>query len=532
MTQDFDAIIVGGGHNGLTCAHYLAAGGLRVLVLERRHIVGGAAVTEEFYPGFKNSTLSYVVTLLHPQVVADLELERHGLKILKARGERIYADLEGDPLCLTADQAENDLELDRRAKGDAKAYGELQSALMEVASVVRPMLTKLPVNHAGGFGEALRAVGMASGMRGLSGRGRSMLLRMFSSSVGDLLNDFLEGERIKGALGYSSAIGNFQGPFTPGTAFIMMYFAMGKLEPRWPAGIPEGGMGAVTQAMARSAVAKGVVIKVSSPVRNIIVEHHKAVGVVLENGTVYRAKTVVGNLAPTTMFADMVDEAELPADFVRHMKNFRCRSGVVRMNVALSALPNFRGIAGGMKARFEGASVCLSPTLEYLDNAYDDAKRLGWSRKPVIEMAFESTVDPTLCPPGTHVAHMMVQQCNPDLPDGMDWDDQKDKLADLAIQTIDDAAPGFKASVIGRKVLSPKDLEQEYGLPGGDVYHGTLGLDQLYSQRPATGYANYRSPVRNLYMCGSGTHPGGGVSGIPGRNAAHEILKDFRRKAV
>ncbi len=535
MTADrsFDTVIIGGGHNGLVCASYLAQAGLSVGVFERRAVVGGAAVTEEFAPGFRNSICSYWVSLLHPKVIADLELARFGLKIVPVPGGRLYPSSDGN-MYLSSDLYRKYRELDRRAAGDSRGYQELSARLEEVAAPMRSLMDRTPPNMSGGIGDLLKVAAGANDLRRLSENGRNMLLNLLTRSVGDILNDYLQGERIKGAYGYSAFVGNLQSPFAAGTGFMLLYYSLGGVNGRpgtWGQAI--GGMGAITQAMARSAESRGVFIQTAAAVTEVITKNGIASGIVLADGTVVKAKAVIANVSPTVLYGKMVDSDLLPREFQRKIKGLRCGSGVVRMNVALAELPRFASTPGHQDDDgYLGSSMLISPSLKYLDEAYEDAKRGGWSQKPVIQMAINSVADPSLAPDGKHVASIMVQQCSPQLPGNRRWEDHRDDIADLAINTITEHAPNFKNSVIARQVLTPKDLENEFGLPNGDIYHGAMHLDQIFSQRPAIGYADYRTPVQNLFMCGSGAHPGGGVTGIPGRNAAREILRDFRAGKV
>ena len=529
--MSYDALIVGGGHNGLVCAFYLARAGFRVRVLERREIVGGAAVTEEFHPGFRNSTASYSVSLLNPKVIADMALARHGLKVV-IRPLSYFAPLdERRYLILDRDPARSRAEVARFSARDAARLDAFHAHLDGAVDLLRALILKTPVNPAGGARDLISALSLAAKVRGMGLEGQSLLLDLFGKSAGDMLDGWFESEALKGLLGFDAVVGAYASPYTPGSAYVLLHHIFGEvngIKGAWGHAI--GGMGAITTAMRAACEAVGVEISTASPVRQIAIAGGRARGVVLEDGTDLSARVVVSNLNPKLLFGSLVAAEEVPETFRRRMESWRCGSGVLRMNVALSELPRFACKPGGGEQH--GASIVIAPSLAYLDQAYMDARQFGWARRPSIEMHIPSVLDDSLAPPGAHVASLFCQQFAPILPDGSSWDDHREAAADLVIDTVDALAPGFKTSVLGRMVLTPLDLERKLALTGGDIFHGALSLDQLYAARPALGFGDYRSPVAGLYMCGSGTHPGGGVTGAPGHNAAHEIIRDLRRGAV
>jgi phytoene dehydrogenase-like protein len=526
-----DALIIGGGHNGLVCAAYLAAGGLKVTVLERRGVVGGAAVTEEFHPGFRNSVAAYTVSLLNPKVIRDLELPKQGLRVV----ERLVSNFlpTQDGRYIKPGGSHTHAEVAKFSKKDAErldAYGE---RLDLIADLLRDLVLETPPNVVAGdwraaLPELIRAARLGGRLRKLDMKMRRELLTLFATSAGDYLNGWFESDPIKAVYGFDGIVGNYASPYTPGSAYVLLHHVFGEVNGKKGAwGHAIGGMGAITQAMARSAAARGVDIRVNSPVREVIVEGGRAVGAVTESGETFRAAAVISNLNPRLLYLNLIDQAALPTDFRERISNFRCGSGTFRMNVALSELPSFTCLPG--KGDHHTAGIILAPTLRYMEQAYFDARTFGWSKKPIVELLIPSTVDDSLAPPGQHVASLFCQHVAPQLPNGESWDAHRQTVADLMIDTVNEYAPNFKAAVLGRQIMSPLDLERTFGLIGGDIMHGTLQLDQMFSARPMLGHGNYRGPLPGLYMCGAGTHPGGGVTGAPGHNAAREILADFKR---
>jgi len=535
----FDAVLIGAGHNGLVCAAYLAAAGLDVCVCERRDVVGGAAVTEAFHPGFRNSTASYTVSLLDPAVIRDLRLVEHGLAVV----ERPFSNFlplssrPGDYLKVGGGLPTTQAEVAKFSRRDAEALPAYYAMLDRVADVLRELVHRTPPDVANparrDLASMLEAWKTLRSFRTLALAERRDVVDLFTKSAGEILDRRFESAPIKAAFGFDAVVGNFASPYAPGSAYVLLHHVFGEVNGRrgqW--GHAKGGMGAITQAMAKECVARGVAIRTGAAVARVVVKGGRACGVELEGGDVIEAKRVVANVNPKLLFGRLVEPSHVDADFRARMESYRCGSGTFRMNVALSALPDFACLPGRERAPHHASGIVIAPSLAYMERAYFDAKSSGWSREPIVEVLVPSVVDDSLAPPGMHVASLFCQHVHPDVSavrPGTTWDDHRDEVADLMIGTVDRVAPGFRASVIGRRALSPLDLEREFGLVGGDIFHGALGLDQLYATRPSLGAANYRMPVRGLYLCGAGAHPGGGVTGIPGRNAAREILRDARR---
>jgi phytoene dehydrogenase-like protein len=528
--NETDVVIIGAGHNGLTCAAYLAMAGLRVKVLERRKVVGGAAVTEEFHPGFRNSVAAYTVSLLNPKVIADLRLADHGLRIVERRAQNFLPSPDGSHL-LTGEgrTAESVARLSAR---DAEEIGIFSGQLEAIADVLRAFVLRAPPNIVEGFGadalrEAFNALGSANLLRKLSLEQQRDLLDLFTRPAGEMLDERFENDLVKALFGFDAIVGNYASPYAAGSAYVMLHHAFGEVNGKkgvW--GHAVGGMGAITQAMAAAARAHGAEIEVEAGVHEVMIESGRAAGVVLENGTTVRARYVAANVNPKLLYTRLMPAGALAPEFLQRMSRWRNGSGTFRMNVALSALPSFTALpdAGDHLT----AGIIIAPSLTYMDRAFLDARSFGWSREPIVEMLIPSTLDDSLAPAGQHVASLFCQHVAPELPDGKSWDDHREEVADLMIATVDRYAPGFAASVIGRQVLSPLDLERQFGLLGGDIFHGALTLNQLFSARPMLGHADYRGPLKGLYHCGSGAHPGGGVTGAPGHNAAQAILADHR----
>lgn len=532
----YDAAIIGGGHNGLVCAAYLAKAGLKVVVLERRAVVGGAAVTEEFHHGFRNSAASYTVSLLNPKIIRDLDLHRHGLKIVERKISNFLPLDDGHYLKVGG--AHTKEEVAKFSNRDAERLDEYHARLETIADVLRALVLETPPNVVenaplAALSELLKSGRIANRIRRLGIEIQRDLLDLFACSAGDYLDRWFESDPIKAVYGFDSIVGNYASPYTPGSAYVLLHHCFGEVNGKkgiWGHAI--GGMGAITQAMAKSASASGADIRLSSPVKEVIVEKDRAVGVEIENGGVIRARTVVSNLNPKLLFLHLVDRTALPGDFRSRIESWRCGSGTFRMNVALSELPDFVCLPGRDLADHHTAGIIIAPSLGYMERAYFDARSAGWSKSPIVELVISSTLDDTLAPPGRHVGSLFCQHVSPQLPNGKSWDEHREEVADLMIETIDRYAPNFKRSVLGRQIFSPLDLERTFGLIGGDIFHGKLELGQLFSARPVLGHADYRTPIRGLYMCGSGMHPGGGVTGAPGHNAAREILRDFRLRRI
>lgn len=528
-SHDFDAVIIGGGHNGLVCAGYLARAGLKVAVAERRHVSGGACVTEEFFPGFRNSSCAYLVGLLAPEVIRDLNLHRHGLEILERQGGTFSPALDGTHIELLADKAAVKAQLSPR---DGAAYEELSALLDRAAVVMRAIARERAPDMAGGWGAMWQAARSGWHLRHLPADDRAEFAALMLKSLGDFLDERFDNDAFKGVYGFKGLVGNMASPYATGSAYVLLHHVFGEVNgKRGKWGQPRGGMGAITQALQASLEAQGGRVFLGSGVREVIVEQGRARGVVLESGVTLRSRVVASSVNPKLLFLKMMDPALLDSRLRRKIEAWRCRSGTFRMNVALSELPDFTARPGKEVQRLHQGTVTIAPSLRYLERAYDDARHLGWSRAPVISMCIPTTIDASLAPEGQHIAGLFCQHFNPKLPDGESWHTRRDEVARLIIDTIGQYAPNFPGAVLGYKALSPLDLEEEYGLVGGDIFHGEMHLDQLFSLRPAAEVADYTTPVRGLFQCGSGTHPGGGVTGLPGWNAARAILRNRRQLA-
>ena len=522
--ERYDALIVGGGHNGLVCAFYLARAGLKVRVLERREIVGGAAVTEEFAPGFRNSTASYTVSLLQPRIIADMGLHARGLRIVE-RPLANFLPFEDDYLKLGGGTARTQAEFARFNAADAAAYPAYDAALGRVAQVLRDLALKTPPNAGGGLAALVAGARQGWPIGKLDIATQRDLLAIFTRSAREFLDGWFDDDRIKSAFAFDAVVGNFAGVSTPGSAYVLLHHVFGEVNGKPGAwGHAIGGMGAITRAMEGACRDAGVEISLGAPVERVLVDGKRAAGLRLEGGEEIAARIVAANVGPALLYRQMVDAADLPLDFRQRMAAFRTGSGTFRMNVALSELPDFTVLPGKAQAEHHGAGIVIAPGMDYMDTAFDDARRHGWSRRPVVEMLIPSTVDDSLAPAGAHVASLFCQQFDP----AVDWDLHREEAADLIVDTVTAHAPNFRASVIARQIHSPLDLERKFGLVGGDIFHGRMSLDQLWAARPVLGHGDYRSPIAGLYLCGSGAHPGGGVTGAPGHNAAREILRDRR----
>ena len=520
-----DVIVVGGGHNGLVCACYLARAGLRVRILERRSIVGGAAVTEEFHPGFRNSTASYTVGLLADEIIRDLHLKSHGLRFVPRPVANFLPLSETESLTIFNEDARTAREFARFSAADAEMLPGFRAMVHEIGSVVRRQMDRTPPNIGGGVADLLNAGLAAMDAKGLAMPRRRDLADLFLKSAGDLLDAFFDNEHVKAALAFDAVVGNFASPYASGTAYGLLHHALGELDGRRGAwGHAIGGMGSITQAMLAEALALGVEVETGAEVTRVDVERGQTLGVTLADGTSRTAERVAANVAPKLLYLDLVDDTHLDDEFLQRVRAIRAESATLRINVALKDLPNFTCEPGTEAQAHHAAGIVIGPTLAYMERAYLDARQGAWSDAPVIEMLIPSTEDDSLAPPGHHVASLFCQH----FPRDRDWDTHRDAAADTVFAAIDRFAPDFSDAVIAREILTPADLEERFGLPGGDIFHGAMTLDQLWVNRPVMGYAAYRGPIRGLHHCGAGAHPGGGVTGLPGRNAAREILRDRR----
>jgi len=520
----YDAVVVGAGHNGLTCACYLAKAGLKVRVLERRAVVGGAAVTEEFHPGFRNSVAAYTVSLLQPKVIRDLRLAEHGLRIVE-RPLANFLPLENGYLKVGGGLEATQRELARFSERDAARLPDYYRTVERVADVLRELVLRCPPNIGGGLMDIVRAVQAGSLFKRLDMEGRRDLLTFFTRSAGELMDDWFESDGIKAAFGFDAVVGNYASPYHPNTAYVLLHHVFGEVNGKRGAwGHAIGGMGAISEALAAEARRLGVEIECNAAVKRV-----SSGKVVLESGAEIAARAIVANVNPKLLYLNLIDGKELPAELVARMQRYKCGSGTFRMNVALSRLPRFSCLP--QDGPHHASGIILAPSLKYMDRAYLDAREQGISRAPIVEMVISSTLDSTLVDPahaakGAHVASLFCQHFSPDA----DWSSRKGEAIEKIFGVIEAHAPGFKESVIAHSALSPADLQREFGLTGGDIFHGALTLDQLWSARPLLGYADYRGPIEGLYLCGAGAHPGGGVTGAPGHNCAREVLRDFGKR--
>jgi len=516
---NLDAIVVGAGHNGLVCACYLARAGLKVRVFERRARPGGCAVTEEFHPGFRNSVAAYTVSLLAPKVIRDLRLAEHGLRIVE-RPLANFLPLAGGYLKVGGDLAATQREVARFSARDAERLPAYYEALGRVADVLRALVLETPPNVGGGFADLGRALRAANRLRRLDMEARRDVLALFLGSAADFLERWFESDPIKAAFGFDAVVGNFASPYQPGTGYVLLHHAFGEVNGKRGAwGHALGGMGAVSEALAAEARRLGVEIECGAPVAEISRRRMR-----LEDGREFSARAIVANVDPKRLFLKLVERSALPAEFVARIARYRCGSASFRMNVALSSLPRFECLPEPGPHLASG--IVFAPSLAYMERAYLDARAEGIARRPIVEMLIPSTVDETLAPRGAHVASLFCQHFAPEV----DWAARKGEAIERIFDVVESFAPGFRASVIAHSALSPADLEREFGLTGGDIFHGALAPDQLWSARPLLGYADYRTPVPGLYLCGSGAHPGGGVTGAPGHNCAREVLRDLGRR--
>ncbi len=519
-----DAIIIGGGHNGLTCAFYLARAGMKVRVIEARDVVGGAAVTQEFHPGFRNSVASYTVSLLQPRVIADMGLVQRGYRVIERPVSNFLPLPHGDHLILGGGLERTQAAFARFSKRDAAALPAYYAMLERVADVLRDLALRPPPNIGGGVSGLVEALTTGRLLSRLPREVQRDMLDLFTKSAREFLAPWFESDPVQAAFGFDAVVGNYASPDTPGSAYVLLHHVFGEVNGNkgsW--GHVLGGMGSITRMMAEACAEQGIEITLNAPVEQVLVESGRAIGVRLASGEALRSPRIIANVGPKLLYGRLVPEAALPEDFARRMRGYVTGSGSFRMNVALDRLPSFASLPGdGEHLR---AGIVIAPSLDYMDRAFTDAKAQGWSREPIVEMLIPSIVDDSLAPAGHHVASLFCQQFDP----ALEWTPaQEAAAADTIIATVEAHAPGFRASILGQQVLSPKGLERTFGLIGGDIFHGRMSLDQLWAARPVLGHADYRGPLKGLYMCGSGTHPGGGVTGAPGHNAARVILSDRR----
>jgi phytoene dehydrogenase-like protein len=527
MGQHYDVIVIGGGHNGLVNAAYLAKAGKKVLVLERRHVLGGAAVTEEIIPGFLFSECSYVVSLLRPEIIRELDLPRHGLEILPLDGT--FTPMPGgDYLWRMNDHARTQREIRRHSRLDAEAYDEFSKMMTPMCRFVKPILSMIPPDPTTLKPRDLKQLHfLVQRFRALSSDERYTLVQLMTMSAADFLDQWFETDVLKATMSASGIIGTFLGIRSPGTAYVLLHHYMGEIDGAFRSwGFSRGGTGAISNAIGAAAREAGVEIRTQAPVDKILVKSGRASGVVLKSGEEISANVVSSSVDPHLTFEKFLEPGELPADFLEGVRRYKYRGSSGKVNLALDALPDFKSIPGP-GAHLRGA-ISISPSIEYMERAYDDAKYGHFSRRPYIDMVIPSLTDPSVAPPGKHVLSCFVQYAPYKLAKGT-WDDQREAFGDTVIDTIAEHAPNIKKIIAGRQVLTPLDLEREFGLTQGNIFQGELSLEQLFFLRPVPGWAYYRTPIDNLYMCGSATHPGGGIMGAPGRIASQVILKEWKK---
>ena len=520
----FDVVIVGGGHNGLVTAAYLARAGRRVLVLERRELVGGCSVTEEIWPGYRVSTAAYLSSLLQDRIVRELELERFGYLVDPKDPAFFSVFPDGRHFFMWQDDRKTLDEIAKFSKRDAETYPVFEQYLEKLAVVVESLLlTSPPEFPPHGVVDFIDYLKLAARMRKLSRPEIVGLVKIFTQSAADFLDEWFESAEVKVTLATDGVIGANGGPRSPGTAYILLHHCMGGVGGKrglW--GFVRGGMGAISESIAQSARSKGAEIRVNAPVQRITVSGGRVRGVVLDSGEEIEAPIVASNLDPHVTFLKLLDDRDLDPDFRESIRRFRIEGTSLKINLALSGVPDFKALPGaGPQHR---ATMHICPSIEYIERAWDDAKYGRPSERPMLEMTMPTMYDPSLAPPGHHIMGIFIQYA-PYTLNGLKWDDIREPYGDHVLNLIEEYAPNIRSIVVNRQVLSPLDLERRFGITGGNIFHGEMSLDQMFVMRPVAGWARYRMPVGGLYLCGSGAHPGGGVMGAPGYNAAREILK-------
>ena len=525
----YDAVIVGGGHNGLVAAAYLARAGLKVVVLERRHVLGGAAVTEEVFPGFRFSVASYVVSLLRPEIVRDLALPEHGLEILPLDGT--FTPLDDDYLWRVNDHGRTVRELRRWSASDAEAYEEYSRLMVEMARFVKPILSMAPPDP-GRIDprEWLPVARLARSFNGLSLEQRAVFIQLMTMSAADFLDQWFETDPLKATMSASGIIGTFQGIRSPGTAYVLLHHYMGEIDGVLRAwGIPRGGTGAVSDAIASAARSFGAEIRTETAVEHFLTRGDEVTGAVTSAGDEVTGRVTLSSLDPQQTFVRLLPSGLLDGSFLEDLARYRYRGSSGKVNLALDGLPEFTCLPGAGD-HLRGA-ISFSPSIDYMEQAYDDAKSGRFSRRPYIDMVIPTLVDPSMAPPGKHVMSCFVQYAPYHLAEGDEWDDgRRDAFGETVVDTIAERAPNIRELILHAQVLTPKDIEDRFGLSEGNIFQGELSLEQLFFNRPVPGWARYRTPLRNLWMCGSATHPGGGIMGASGRLAALQVLRALRTK--
>ena len=532
MSQKYDVVVIGGGHNGLVNAAYLARAGKKVLVLERRHIVGGAAVTEEIIPGFQFSECSYVVSLLRPEIIRELDLPRHGLEILPLDGT-FTPMLNNDYLWRVNDHGKTVREIRRHSRVDAEAYEEFSKLMVPMCRFVKPLLSMIPPDPTSVNPRDLNKLySLYKRFQELSSDERYTFVQLMTMSAAEFLDQWFETDALKATMSASGIIGTFLGVRSPGTAYVLLHHYMGEIDGAFRSwGFSRGGTGAISNAIAAAAQEAGAEIRTKAAVCKILARNGRATGVALEDGEEISATVVSSGVDPHLTFEKFLEPDELPVEFLEDVRRYKFRGSSGKVNLALEALPDFRCLPGA-GTHLRGA-ISISPSVEYMERAYDDAKYGHFSRRPYIDIVIPSLTDPSVAPPGKHVLSCFVQYAPYKLAEGEGtWDEQRERFGDNVVNTIAEFAPNLKKIIIGRQVLTPLDLEREFGLTQGNIFQGELSLEQLFFLRPVPGWAYYRTPIQNLYMCGAATHPGGGIMGAPGRIASQVILRDWRKTAA
>lgn len=539
--KSLDVAIIGAGHNGLVAAAYLAAAGLSVALFERRELVGGAAVTEEFAPGFRNSTASYTVSLLHPKIIRDLRLREHGLRIVPRPMQNFLPLPNGQWLCAPNSASALSAEVARHSQRDAQRLPEWQSLLSEAAQLLRELALQVPPTDLSRWPDVWRLLRWGRRVRAQPLVRQRALYELFTRSAGEILDDWFETDALKALYGFDAVVGNYASPYTPGSAYVLLHHAFGEVNgQRGVWGHAIGGMGSITQAMAQEVRRLGGQIETGQSVERVLVRAGAVSALQLSDGRRIEARVIAANVNPKLLYLQLIEPQHLPEEFLASMRRYRCGSATFRINVALAELPRFHAApeAGGAvrgsqalgdSAAYLSSGIILAPSLAYMDRAFAQARLRGYSSAPIIEMLIPSTLDDSLAPKGAHVASLFCQHFAPELPDGQTWEAARASMSELVFDTVTQFAPNFRSAILAHSALTPEDLETRFGLIGGDIFHGALGLDQLWAARPVLGYGDYRAPIRGLYLCGAGAHPGGGVSGLPGHNAAQRILHDWSR---
>jgi phytoene dehydrogenase-like protein len=529
--RNYDAVVIGGGHNGLVCAGYLARAGLKVAVLERRKMVGGAAVTEEIAPGFRASIFSYLMSLLHPRIIRDFELKKHGLEVLPCSDMVSPVDDGDEYITFSDNMAKTQASFGKFSKADAAIYPEFDAYLLEATKIVRQILWETPIDPARRDWKTFKDGAKLLWKYRKVGRKMYRIVDMLTMSAYDFLKEWFEDDRVMAVLAYYASIGTFAGPKTPGSAYVIMHHVMGEHEGAGGWGFIKGGMGSITQALASSVTALGVDIVTEAEVKEIRSSNGKATEVLCADGSVYRAKAIASNASAKHLYLDLVGEANLPAEVVREIKGYRTMGAAFKMNIACERPPQYKILErvrrDGVLGSFSYPTYMhIAPDIDYLERAFDDAKYGWYSKEPFITPVVPTIVDNTLAPPGKHVVNLFGGHAPYTLKGG-DWATEKDNFKKNVLDAVERFAPGFRDDIIEAQLLVAPDIERIVNLPQGHIFHGELSTDQLFFQRPVSGYADYRTPLKSLYICGSSMHPGGGVSGIPGHNAAREILRDL-----